>query len=323
MRNVTRLRRVVPARALVGSFRSAGIFGYFGVVRSLGLAGLSVLSAVAVPLGGCARAPSPLAPHLGGSIGMPHRGVLTTSAELPRRAEGLRWLRDDDHHHGLPRFVATIERAAEAVARARPGATLTVGDLSARSGGRLLPHSSHRSGRDADLLLYVQTLDGAPIEATDWIHIAADGLGWDEKGQRYVRLDVERQWLLVKALVTDDDARVQWLFVSRPVRSLLLEWARARGEPADTIVRAMDTLWQPPPPAQSHDDHIHVRTACDPSEIAAGCEPSGPERPWLAARDAERAPATDTTTDLLLAILRPLEAAGSGAPSDGKASRRP
>jgi penicillin-insensitive murein DD-endopeptidase len=254
---------------------------------------------------------------------MPHRGVLTGSAELPRSGDGFRWLRDDDHHHGLPRFVASIERAAGKVARERPGATLTVGDLSARTGGRLLPHSSHRTGRDADLLFYVQTLGGATVPSVDWVHIGADGLGWDERDKRYVRLDVERQWLLVKALVEDEEARVQWLFVSRPVENLLVEWARARGEPADTIVRAMDAMLQPAPPAQSHDDHLHLRTACDPAEIAAGCEPTGPERPWIMAADARRAtePQAEPMTELLEAILRPLDVTGSGVPSDAKASR--
>src|SRR5262245_23448011 len=106
---------------------------------------------------GCARAPSPLMPQFGGSIGMPHRGILTGSAELPPQGEGYKWLRQDDRHHGIPRFVQAIERAAAKVAEERPGAMLAIGDLSAQRGGQLLPHLSHRTGRDADLLLYLTT----------------------------------------------------------------------------------------------------------------------------------------------------------------------
>src|SRR5688572_8441793 len=89
-----------------------------------------VLSIFALILFGCGRTPTPLAPQVGGSIGMPHRGVLTRAVELPRRGEGYVWLRNDDRHYGVPRFVEAIERAAAKVARDRPGGVLAVGDLS-------------------------------------------------------------------------------------------------------------------------------------------------------------------------------------------------
>jgi penicillin-insensitive murein endopeptidase len=260
----------------------------------------------AVATGGCARAPSPLSPHWQGSIGLPHRGVLTGARELPAEGPGFRVLRANAHHFGTPRFVAALERAAARVAQERPGSRLTVGDLSARTGGRIPSHASHRTGRDADLLLYMTTLEGAPVAASDFVHVGADGLAWDEARQRFLRFDVERQWLLVKALVEDPDARVQWLFASRPVAGLLLEWARARGERGETLVRAMEALVQPAPPAQLHDDHLHVRTACTPDEIAAGCEPSGPARPWLAMPAASRGDAP-STLELVQSLVTPLE----------------
>lgn len=263
-----------------------------------------LILALAAALGSaCARAPSSLVPQFGGSIGAPHRGVLTASAELPPRGEGYAWLRPDDHHHGLPRFVAAIERAAATVARERPGALLGVGDLSTRNGGALMPHFSHRTGRDADLLLYLTTLDGAPVESPGFVHVGTDGLAWDEKGRRFLRFDVERTWLLVKTLIEDPDARIQWVFANRNVEALLVQWGRARGDSPDTIVRAIDVMLEPHP-GGAHDDHLHVRTACSPSELVAGCEHTGPTRPWIAALD--RASRDDTTDlDLLEAISRP------------------
>lgn len=236
---------------------------------------------------------------------MPHRGVLTSSAELPREGAGHKWLRQDDRHHGLPRFVKAIERAAETVARERPGAILSVGDLSRRTGGQLLPHLSHRTGRDADLLLYMTTLDGAPVESPGFIHVEADGLAWDEKGNRFLRFDVERTWLLVKTLVEDPDARIQWVFANRNVEALLLQWARARGESGDTMTRAMDAMLEPHP-GGPHDDHVHIRTACSPDEIVAGCEPTGPTRPWIEALDRAAA-RRDSPSDLELvfSLLQP------------------
>jgi penicillin-insensitive murein endopeptidase len=270
---------------------------------------------------GCARSPSPLTPQWHGSIGMPHRGVLTDGADLPRRGEGYRWLRDDDRHHGLPRFVATIERAAATVARERPGATLGVGDLSARTGGQLMPHLSHRSGRDADLLLYLTTLEGAPVESPGFIHVEADGLAWDEKGARFYRFDVERQWLLVKALLEDDEGRIQWIFCGRNVAALLLEWARARGERGELVWRAQQVLLQPQP-GGPHDDHVHVRTACNAAELAAGCEWSGPMRPWLELGARSPAPPPETNAELVAEILRALPGDRAGdRPGDPRDDR--
>ena len=273
----------------------------------------------------CARAPSPLSPAFTGSIGLPHRGVLIGGSELPQDGEGLRWLRQNDRHWALPRFADAIARAAASVAEARPGSPpLYVGDLSVRTGGVLMPHFSHRNGRDADLLLFATTLDGVPVASPGFVHFGPDGLAWDAANRRFLRLDVEREWLLVKALVEDDEARVQWLFANHAVEALLIEWAVARGEPAETVFRAERAMLEPHPGGE-HDDHIHVRTACAREELAQGCEPSGPVREWLDPAPAE-APRTDPATDpandpandratddasLVVELLRPIEAPAS------------
>lgn len=263
-------------------------------------------------LGGCARAPSPLTPQWEGSIGTPSLGVLTHGVALPSTGDGYRWLRHDERHYGLPRFAAVLERVAGAVARERPGATLVVGDLSVARGGQLLPHFSHRTGRDVDLLLYVTTLDGAPVDSPGFVHFDADGLARDEKNDRFLRFDVEREWLLVKALLTDPEARAQWIFVNHMLEAMLVEWATARGEPSELVLRA-ERVMAEPSPGGLHDDHIHVRTACAPEDVAGGCEPSGPQRPWLAF-----APATDETAveELVLEVARPIDASGATAGVD-------
>jgi penicillin-insensitive murein endopeptidase len=235
---------------------------------------------VALTMTGCARAPSPLDPSRIGSIGLPYRGCLTGAVEVPLQGKGYRFLRHDDRHFTTSRFAAAIERAAAKVEAERPGGTLVLGDLSTRYGGRLLPHLSHRSGHDADLILYATTPDGAPIAAPEFIHYGADGLGWNQVDHRFVRFDVEREWLLVKTLLEDPEARVEWMFANHIVEALLVEWALARGEPSDTVLRAELVLLEPHP-GGPHDDHIHVRTACSQEEEAEGCETGGPARPWL------------------------------------------
>jgi penicillin-insensitive murein endopeptidase len=245
---------------------------------------------------------------------MPSRGVLVDGAQLRPDAEGLRWLRGNDRHWGVPRFTAAIERAAARVGRERPGGRLTAGDLSAPTGGGPLSgHLSHRSGVDADLLFYVTTLGGTPVDSPGFVHVGADGIAEDEAHDRWLRFDVERQWLLVRALVEDPEARVQWIFVSDVVQAMLLEWALARGDSPEIVRRAQSVMLQPHP-GGVHDDHIHVRTSCSPDEMAVGCDPIGPRRPWLT-YDAPTPAESDR--DLALALLQPLGAAAGPPPATG------
>jgi penicillin-insensitive murein endopeptidase len=256
-------------------------------------------------LAGCANVPSPLTPAWHGSIGLPGRGVLASGSEVRRDAEGLVWLRGNDRHWALPRFARAIERAAGRVSEERPGGTLSVGDLSTRTGGGPLPpHFSHRSGRDADLLFYVSTLDGAPVTSPGFIHVGADGIAHDEAHDRWLRFDVDREWLLVRALLTDPEARIQWVFVSDVVKALLVEHALARGEPAEIVERAQEVMLEPHP-GGVHDDHIHVRTACSPEEVVAGCVPNGPTRRWLSSEPVDP---RDADADLVHALLEPADA---------------
>jgi penicillin-insensitive murein endopeptidase len=239
----------------------------------------------AVGAAGCARMPSPLDPARSGSIGLPYGGCLTGAVEMEARGTGYRFLRQNDRHFATPRFTLALERAAARVAEERSGSVLVLGDLSTKHGGHLLPHLSHRTGHDADLILFATTLEGAPIPSPGFVHYGPDGLAWDEANGRYLLFDVEREWLLVRALLLDPEARIEWMFANKIIEALLVEWAQAKGEPADTILR-LETVMLEPHPGGPHDDHIHVRTACSEEEEAAGCETGGPVRPWLAVRGA-------------------------------------
>ncbi len=263
--------------------------------RALGLAAVVVASAA------CST-PSALAPGLVGSIGVPHSGFLTGAKELPSEGKGYTWKSAADHHWGLPRLVNVIEEAAGYVEATRPGGKpLHVGDLSARFGGALMPkHRSHRTGRDVDLLFYVTTLEGVPVPNGGFIKIGPDGLGVSDAG-RFVRFDVDREWLLVRSLVDSKQAHIQWIFVSRVLEALMVEHAIALGEPAQLIQKAQ-TVMQQPGDSLPHDDHIHVRLACEADEFAHGCEGGGPAWAWLP-RPAKRIEAP--AQELLEALLGP------------------
>ncbi|MBI2388937.1 MAG: penicillin-insensitive murein endopeptidase [Deltaproteobacteria bacterium] len=250
---------------------------------------------------GCST-PSALAPGLRGSVGVPHSGFLTGGKELPAEGKGYKWKSAADHHWGLPRLVELIEESAAKVSDERPGSKpLHVGELSARGGGALMPkHRSHRTGRDVDLLFYLTTLEGVPAANDGFVKIGPDGLGVSGAG-RFVRFDVDRNWILVRSMVASKKAHVQWIFISRVLEALLVERAIALGESPELVQRAQ-TVMQQPGDSLPHDDHIHLRVACEADEFVHGCEGGGPAWAWLPrpARKVEASP-----RELLFALLGP------------------
>ncbi len=237
---------------------------------------------LALLLPACVGVPSPLAPNLHGSVGVPHLGVQTEAEELPRAGSSFtRFRPTGTHHWGVPRLVRAIARAADAVTQRQPGGVqLVVGDLSGRFGGKIPGHNSHRTGRDVDLLLYVTTPSGVPIKSPGFVRIDSDGLGRVPGSGKFVRFDVAREWELVRALLQNPEIGVQFMFMSRPLEALLIDYALARGEPLELVHRAQTVLLQPTD-SLPHDDHLHLRVTCSPEELASGCSGGGPYWDWL------------------------------------------
>lgn len=230
---------------------------------------------------GCFGTVSPLAPGLHGSVGQPSNGILTEATELPKSGPGfVRYRPWGDRNYGTSNLVNAIEHSAVRVQTdAGGGPPLVVGDLSARYGGKISRHASHRSGRDVDLLFYTTTLDQVPIVAPGFVHFGADGLA-QLPDRRFVALDIRRQWLLTRALLTEPNIEVLWMFVSRDIEAYLVDYAKSLDEPVELILKAARTLHQPRDSA-NHDDHVHVRIACSAHERVYGCEGGGPQWPWL------------------------------------------
>jgi penicillin-insensitive murein endopeptidase len=243
---------------------------------------------------------------------------------------GYRWFNPMGQHYGVPRLVSAVAGAAAEVERQRPGgAPLMVGDLSRRTGGRIPHHASHRSGRDVDLLFFTETTAGEPLTTAGFIKFGADGLAFvpnERGGGRYVRLDLAREWLLIKALLNAPQANVQWMFVSLPVEALITDYARARGEDSELVWHA-ETVMLQPRDSLPHDDHLHLRTACTPDEAVVGCEGGGPYWPWLP--PLPTAPPPESDDALAVALLTPIDEASEKAkatpfikvPTSGDAER--
>lgn len=226
---------------------------------------------------GCFATPTPLAPGREGSVGWPHHGVQTGAIELPDSGSGFaRYRSSGGYYWGQPALVEGVRAAAGRVADELPGGPLLlVGDLSAQFGGKIARHQSHRSGRDVDLLWFVTTLDGKPIQNSSFVRLGQRGVG-RIAGRADVRLDAEREWRLIRALLLSPHVDVQWLYSSRLIKGLLLEHARAAGESAELLARA-ETVMQEPLDSLPHDDHLHLRIACPLSSRGRGCEGGGPD----------------------------------------------
>jgi penicillin-insensitive murein endopeptidase len=263
------------------------------LLAAVATAALSVLASCAMP--------SALVPGYRGSVGLPHAGFLDGGKELPKEGPGFRWRSAADFHYGVPRLVEALADAAGDVAKQRPtGVPIYVGEISAKTGGRLPKHHSHRTGRDVDVLFFATTLDGAPLANTEFVKFGADGIGVDTSG-RFVRFDVEREWLFLKALLQNDKIHLSWIFISRPLEALLIEHAIARGEPAELVAKAERVLSEPGD-SLPHDDHTHIRVACELEERARGCIDNGPQWAWLPRARPVEAPASE----IVDAITRPI-----------------
>jgi penicillin-insensitive murein endopeptidase len=247
---------------------------------------------------GCMGTPSPLHPGLTGTVGVPHNGVLTESSELPKGGDGFQRFRPNSPvYFGLPRLVRAIERAANAVQEKLPGgAPLVVGDLSAETGGKIPRHNSHRTGRDVDFLFFVTTPSGIPRKNPGFFALGEDGLVRFPDGT-YGVLDVERQWLFFRELLTDSEIDVQFLFMSRELEARVVQYALAKETDLALIWHAQTVMLQPGD-SLPHADHVHLRIACQPEEAVSGCTGGGPHWPWLDPLPTLQTPLVQLLTDI-------------------------
>jgi murein endopeptidase len=186
------------------------------------------------------------------SIGSPNKGRLRHGLPMP---EGPYWILRERRTRA---FGAENAIRAMITAFARYGVQLedappvSVGEVSARRGGRVHPHRSHRTGRDVDLG-YILTTGN---DGQRWKRASADNF------------DVEKNWVLIQALVQTGE--VQLIFMSRQLQRLLEPRAREQLS-AEEFARYFRVPGQDPEHApwlrhwDGHRDHMHVRFHCERS----------------------------------------------------------
>jgi len=227
------------------------------------------------------------------SLGTHADGALRRPALLPFDGDGYTvpgpW-RERHSNYGTEELVNVVVRAARSVERAYPGSLASVGDLSRRAGGNSVEHKSHQSGRDVDVFFYATDREGRPTRPGEaMLRFNAEGraVRWSPPhGMRpparpvpASHFDARRNWAFIRALLTDPDAEVQWIFVQRDLGAMLIRDAALAGEDPALLARAAFVLHQPSD-ADPHDDLMHIRLYCDPSDRGFGCVDRGPVRWW-------------------------------------------
>ena len=216
------------------------------------------------------------------SVGHPFSGSLRDGVRLPVSSqwhEAQPSTRLRDWMYGTGYLVRGVLRVAEAVGRALPGGqTLAVGNLSRHGGGDIKLSVSHNTGRDVDFPYYTATLDGESV-VSRYHRFGPDGRSRSAPG--LFKLDLPRNWELVKAIMLSNEFEVQWIIVDPHIERLLLDYARMANEPEELRQRAARMLTLPGY-AKAHDNHIHVRVLCSPADWRATCLNAGPVWPWSA-----------------------------------------
>jgi murein endopeptidase len=186
------------------------------------------------------------------SIGTPNRGKLRNGMPLP---EGDAWrLRPVRRRAwGTHTTVTSLVEAFESYGERFPdGPKIRVGELAKRTGGRVAPHASHRSGRDVDIGYIFRGDDNGEDR-------------WRYMSER--NFDAEKNWYLIQEILASD--KVQTIYISKKLQKLLHK------EAAKTLSETeLAALFEYPRTAESphatlqhwkgHHDHMHVRFACEP-----------------------------------------------------------
>ncbi|MBL4685148.1 MAG: penicillin-insensitive murein endopeptidase, partial [Nannocystaceae bacterium] len=153
--------------------------------------------------------------------------------------------------------VATLDRVLRRwAADESHDQPVLVGNMSARGGGKLPPHSTHQSGRDVDLG-YLQKLP------------KGEELNWREMTTR--NLDARATWQLLKLLRAT--GKLEVVFIDSKIQKLLYEWARTEGGMSKATLRHWMEYPRTPPVRNAiiqhvagHVDHLHARFRCQPHE---------------------------------------------------------
>ena len=190
----------------------------------------------------------------GVSRGLANNGNLAGGIQLPPGPGYI--VRNPNRSYGTALTVGIIMDAMANYARKFPkGPRFAIGDLSAEKGGRLVPHLSHQSGRDAD----ISYVSKGNKEIAGFVRMNASNF------------DAEKNWHLLEYFIKT--GKVQYIFVDYDLQKLLYEQAKKQGY---TDSQLKDLIQYPNGRksyhaiirhAKGHADHSHVRFVCASTDV--------------------------------------------------------
>jgi murein endopeptidase len=190
------------------------------------------------------------------SIGAPNKGRLRAGIPLP---EGDHWrLREfRPRGFGAKHTIGALLTAFRTYGTEHPeGPAIRLGEISRRTGGRVKPHVSHRSGRDVDIGYVMKS---SPLDDEHY---------WRRASAK--TLDAAKTWTLIKSLVAT--GQVQRIFISAKLQRVIAQEAAKELSPEE--VNLMFDAVNPDPRVltlvaheHGHMDHMHVRFKCESGNI--------------------------------------------------------
>lgn len=210
----------------------------------------------------------------GFSRGPGRNGMLYDGPRLPIEGTGYwippRWS-TRGLNFGVDELVSLIVYTGRALHQHKASNVLSVADLSRAIGGRSQWHRSHQTGRDVDFLFFVADKTGRPVVVESMFKFDIEGAQRVAKNTEPVLFfDVATNWQLVRILIENPIAEVQYIFIQDDLKQLLLEYALSNGASKSLVARASYILRQPSDSAP-HDDHFHVRIFCPHNDLQRGC----------------------------------------------------
>jgi len=191
------------------------------------------------------------------SRGRPNQGTLKGGINLDPDGDrmGLGWAiaKRRKAIWGTPELIKSIKRCGREYRRYFPigkGAPFAVGDLSARFGGRLPPHVSHQSGRDAD----IGVVRKKP---------ARNGIFLNTRPSD---MDLYKNWVLIKCFL--DDPNTKLIILDRTLVKALEKYIRRiyGKKRAKKLNRYLSYFpggkTRVILPDDEHKSHFHVRVKC-------------------------------------------------------------
>lgn len=187
-------------------------------VGSLGIPPLCVALALLASGASASAAPKakakPISSYGPISVGHPSAGFLVNGARMPA---GDDWVLTAPTH--VYATTESIEQLSQCLRRVRAehagSPPVRLGSLSGKGGGKIPPHDSHRTGRDADVYFFRQA-----------------GATWHEAATRQ-DIDLPRTWALLRCFITDCD--VDFVLIDEVVQGWLEAYAIEAGEPSAWI----------------------------------------------------------------------------------------